>query len=192
MRVLLIVFGVVLCPLPFVVLGLLAREGRPEEFRPKHFVPRLVRYAPAVERLEPPFEATQIFVFKERRRLEVRSRDGRIRAYRVALGPNPVGHKEREGDGRTPEGSYVIDWKNPASAYYLSMRISYPNQDDINHAARLGVSPGGWIMIHGWHSYGWDSGPYFDWTAGCIAVKNGDMDEIWRTVSVGTPITIYP
>jgi murein L,D-transpeptidase YafK len=116
-----------------------------------------------------------------------------IRTYPVALGPNPSGHKIMEGDGRTPEGSYVLDWRNPNSRFYRSIHVSYPDQTDRLLAAQLGVSPGGMIMIHGEPNYlsfgGQASG---DWTEGCIAVSNAAMDEIWAHVGDGTPILINP
>lgn len=116
-----------------------------------------------------------------------------IRAYPVALGPSPSGHKIMEGDGRTPEGSYVLDWRNPNSRFYRSIHVSYPDQADRLLAAQLGVSPGGMIMIHGEPDYlRFDGRALGDWTEGCIAVSNGAMDEIWALVGDGTPILINP
>jgi murein L,D-transpeptidase YafK len=120
-----------------------------------------------------------------------------VREYRVNLGDNPNGHKERQGDERTPEGDYILDWRNPRSLYHKSIHISYPNPEDRRNAAAQGVDPGGMIMIHGRPSYidsprilaEYDSR---DWTNGCIAVKNAEMDEIWRAVRDGTPIRILP
>jgi len=112
-----------------------------------------------------------------------------LRSYRVALGREPVGHKEREGDGRTPEGRYTIDLRNPKSRYHLALRISYPNEADRARAREMGVDPGGDIMIHGLK----DGLPReHDWTQGCIAVTDGEMDEIWSLVPEGTPIVINP
>lgn len=117
------------------------------------------------------------------------SGDSVLRSYRVALGPNPVGHKQQEGDGRTPEGRYRIDWRNPKSRYHLSLHISYPNESDQRCAEEAGVSPGGDIMIHGQK----DGHPCEgDWTQGCIAIRNVEMDEVWRLVPDGTAIEIYP
>jgi len=112
-----------------------------------------------------------------------------LRQYRVALGRNPVGHKDREGDGRTPEGRYVIDRRNPNSRYHLSLRISYPNADDVARARAAGAEPGGDIMIHGLKDGERREG---DWTLGCIAVTDEEMDEIWGLVAEGTPIVIEP
>jgi len=133
--------------------------------------------------------ADQIIVNKSRREMLLLRGSSILRSYRVVLGREPLGHKEREGDGRTPEGSYVIDRRNPKSRYYLSLHISYPNAEDQAHAAELGVDPGGDIMIHGQK----DGQPREeDWTQGCIAVTDAEMDEIWSLVSDGTPIQINP
>jgi len=138
---------------------------------------------------------TSITVDKAARRLTLWHHRTEIRSYRIALGGNPVGHKQQEGDSRTPEGRYTIDARNPNSSFYLSLHISYPNRADTASARRRGVSPGSAIMIHG--SPGSLStvnalGFYPDWTAGCIAVSNSDIGEIFRAVRLGTPILIRP
>ncbi len=138
-------------------------------------------------------QADEIRVVKSERRLEL-MRDGQvIRSYPVSLGAAPEGHKSREGDERTPEGAYVIDWRNPNSIAHLSLHISYPNADDIARAQAQGVSPGGDIMIHG-IANGWGFlgtlHRMWDWTNGCIAVTNTEMREIWSLVPDGTPIVI--
>jgi murein L,D-transpeptidase YafK len=116
-----------------------------------------------------------------------------IRTYPIALGFNPVGHKIMEGDGRTPEGRYVLDWRNPNSRFHRSIHISYPEAADRLLAGKLGVSPGSMIMIHGEPNYLRFGGEtQEDWTEGCIAVANGAMDEIWAMVDDGTPILINP
>lgn len=118
-----------------------------------------------------------------------------IKSYRIALGGNPLGHKQQEGDSRTPEGRYIIDMKNPKSSFHLSLHISYPNRTDRLSARRRGVSPGGNIMIHGTPealSTVNALGMYVDWTAGCIAVSNVEIEELFRAVKVGTPILIRP
>jgi murein L,D-transpeptidase YafK len=114
-----------------------------------------------------------------------------VRQFRVALGSNPRGAKSREGDGRTPEGHYVVDFRNEQSQFHLALHISYPNADDRARAASEGVDPGGDIMIHGW---GRKLGQHRlrDWTDGCIAVTNAEMGVIWRLVPDGTPIEIVP
>lgn len=115
-------------------------------------------------------------------------------AFNVALGVSPRGHKEREGDGRTPEGEYYIDAARYDSDYHLALRISYPNAEDRARARALGVRPGGQIMIHGldpamaakWRERHW----VFNWTNGCIAVTNDEMEQLWNSVALGTPIEI--
>lgn len=117
-------------------------------------------------------------------------RDGRVwKSYPIGLGFTPRGHKRQQGDGRTPEGDYVLDWRNPQSSFYLSIHISYPNDRDRARAHSRGVSPGGDIFIHGRHN---PSTRKSDWTWGCIAVTDAAMDEIWAAVPNGTPITIRP
>lgn len=123
-------------------------------------------------------------------------RNGRtIRRYRVCLGSNPIGAKEREGDGKTPEGVYRIDSRSAASKYHRALHVSYPNAADRAHARRLHVSPGGAIMIHGmpnrWRALGFVIGQT-DWTAGCIAVSDDEIEEIWRLVPNGTIVEIRP
>lgn len=141
-------------------------------------------------------KAEIVVVIKSESKLLLRKGGKVIKKYRVALGGNPRGHKRREGDGRTPEGLYVLDYKNPNSEFYKSIHISYPNADDRKAARKRGVTPGGMIMIHG-QKNGGDRLPaktiqLFNWTDGCIAVTNSEMDEIWRAVEVNTPIRIKP
>ena len=127
--------------------------------------------------------------------MELVSKGKVLRSYAIALGANPVGHKQQQGDERTPEGSYVLDWRNPNSCCMRSLHISYPNAADKAAARQLGVDPGGMIMIHGQpNGFGWWSWlmQLFDWTNGCIAVTDEDMREIWDMVDVGTPIEINP
>lgn len=134
-------------------------------------------------------KADRIVVNKSRRELLLLRGDSLLRTYRVALGPEPAGHKVQEGDGRTPEGRYTIDWRNPRSQYHLSLHISYPSEADTRRAQELGVAPGGDIMIHGQK----DGVPReTDWTQGCIAVANEEMDEIWALVPDGTLVEINP
>lgn len=140
-------------------------------------------------------QADAVLVNKTERKLYL-LRSGQIyREYSIALGGNPVGHKQQEGDRRTPEGDYVLDWRNPNSGYHLSLHVSYPNAEDHARAAAQGVSPGGMIMLHGQRNgFGWFA-PVLqrrDWTNGCVALTNVAMQEVWRAVPNGTPIRILP
>ena len=139
--------------------------------------------------------ASKVLVRKSERRLYLMRGDEVLRTYRVALGLNPVGHKEREGDFRTPEGQYRLVKRNPRSDFFMSMKVSYPNPDDVARARRNGWAAGGSIMIHGLPNdprKGLDYYATRDWTDGCIAVTNADMIEIWMLVSDNTPIEIQP
>lgn len=140
-------------------------------------------------------DADMVVVYKAARVMYL-LRDGeRFRTYRIALGSRPRGDKIKEGDSRTPEGPYVIDWRNPDSDFHLSLHISYPTALDVAEADALGVAPGGDIMIHGLPN-GQDAAavghPFTDWTGGCIAVTNEEIEEIWGLVADGTPIFIFP
>lgn len=118
-----------------------------------------------------------------------------ISSYRIALGGNPVGPKTRQGDRRTPEGTYVIDSRNAQSHYHRSLHISYPDAADRERARKLGVSPGGDIFIHGLpNGYGAIGAAHrlHDWTDGCIAVTDQEIEEIWKLVDNGTPVEIRP
>ena len=136
-----------------------------------------------------------IHVQKNKRLMHVFCQKKLIKTYKISLGFNPKGHKIQEGDGKTPEGSYVICSKNPKSSYFLSLKISYPNEKDILHAKQKGVSAGGDIMIHGLGKYfGWLGRHHIkkDWTLGCIAVTNEEIKEIYDQILVGTKIQIDP
>jgi lipoprotein-anchoring transpeptidase ErfK/SrfK len=137
----------------------------------------------------------RILIEKQKRRLTLISKGEAIKTYKIALGGNPVGPKERQGDNKTPEGTYTIQSRNRHSKYHLSLSISYPNEEDKKRAKALGVSPGGDIMIHGIkNSLSWVGGLHAgtDWTEGCIAVTNKEMEEIARLVPNGTPVEIKP
>ena len=139
--------------------------------------------------------ATEVIVYKEERIMILMSGDREIARYDIVLGGNPEGHKQQEGDQRTPEGEYVLDYKKADSAYYKAIHISYPNERDKANAQKMGVNPGGFIMIHGQkNGFEWAEliAQQLDWTEGCIAVKNAEMDEIWEAVDAGTPIAIHP
>lgn len=151
---------------------------------------------PALPEIVPvPLHVDAVVVEKGKRRLVLLENGRPIRQYVVALGPNPVGPKTMEGDGRTPEGRYLIDWRNPNSRYHLALHVSYPSLDDLDRAAQRKVPPGGDIMIHGLPNdqafWGADHARW-DWTAGCIAVSNEEIEEIWSLVPDGTPIDIRP
>ncbi len=146
-----------------------------------------VRAAGYVQRIQP--RATQIVVSKKNRVMELMSGEETLRRYRVSLGFAPDGHKTKSGDGRTPEGQYWINRRNPRSDYYLSLGISYPNASDVARARAMGVNPGGDIFIHGGPRRSADRNKK-DWTAGCIAVSDAEIEEIWSLVPTGIPITI--
>jgi murein L,D-transpeptidase YafK len=135
----------------------------------------------------------RIVVDKSERRMDLMSGGAVVRSYEIALGSAPVGDKRQEGDGKTPEGSYLIEGRNPKSAFHRSLKISYPDATDRAEAAARGVSPGGDIFIHGAPNWWLLPGqPPGDWTRGCIAVTKVEIDEIWRLVPDGTPVEIRP
>ncbi|MEC7377931.1 MAG: L,D-transpeptidase family protein [Pseudomonadota bacterium] len=138
---------------------------------------------------------SEVVVRKGERRLYLMDGDAVVSSYRISLGDNPEGHKLYEGDERTPEGNYTLDWRNAESDFYKSIHISYPSERDRELASAWGLDPGGSIMIHGLPNDAGDMAFAFaglDWTDGCIAVTNEEMDEIWALVSNGTPISILP
>jgi hypothetical protein len=139
--------------------------------------------------------AERIVVEKGNRRLLLLRGADVIATYPVRLGLNPYGHKQREGDFRTPEGTYHLSRRNPQSQFYLSLEVSYPNAADRERARESGVRPGGLIMIHGQPNVPRKSPEYYannDWTDGCIAVSNADMLDIWQRTRLGTTIEIRP
>ena len=137
----------------------------------------------------------KVLVLKSEHRLHLLNRGEVVKTYRISLGKQPKGPKVREGDQRTPEGFYWIDWRKPSSRYNLAMHISYPNARDLAEAKARNVKPGGMILIHGtplsqeypeWYFH------TLDWTEGCIAMTNNDMREVWNLVKDGTMIEIRP
>lgn len=139
--------------------------------------------------------ADSIVVEKARRTLTLYSGGYAVRTYRVALGKQPAGDKVVRGDGKTPEGLYHVDFKNPQSKYHMALHISYPDVAHARRAAALGASPGGDIMIHGLPAAYAKLGPEqadYDWTEGCIAVTDQEIEEIWHAVPPGAPIEIKP
>ncbi len=139
--------------------------------------------------------ADRVLVRKSERRLYLMRGSDVLRAYHIALGLNPDGHKERAGDFRTPEGSYKLTRRNTRSDFFLSIQVNYPNTHDVSKARRNGWQPGGSIMIHGLPNDPRHAPDYYasqDWTDGCIAVTNADMVEIWMMTSENVPIVIEP
>ena len=140
-------------------------------------------------------KADRVVVIKSQRILTLMTQGKVLKSYKVALGGNPIGPKVERGDHKTPEGNYVLDRRNAKSRFYRSIHISYPDEKDRAHAAKLGVSPGGDVFIHGLpNGFGWLGRIHLerDWTDGCIAVTDEEMDEIWQAVPDGTPIEIKP
>lgn len=162
--------------------------------------PRPAKYLDQTAELTPPnapvgMKADRVVVLKSERRMALMHGDRVLDVFHVALGRYAKGHKIKEGDQRTPEGSYVLEEKLSKSKFYKALLISYPNANDVARARYLGLRPGGKIEIHGLPD-GWTARqlnhPSFDWTDGCIAVTNREMDRIWARVDAGTPIEIYP
>ena len=146
--------------------------------------------APQPERL-----VDKVVVKKSENKMLLVKKGKPIKTYNIALGANPVGHKVQEGDSRTPEGIYLLNYKNTKSKFYKSINIDYPNEQDIARAKRRGINPGDDIVIHGLpNELGNVTGPIepLNWTDGCIGVRNHEMDEIWELVSLDTPIEILP
>ena len=147
----------------------------------------------APSRADSPAKADAVLVYKSERLLMLLRAGEIIGHFPIALGRNPIGPKTHEGDARTPEGRYYLDWRNADSRFYRSIHISYPAPRDLAHAHRSGAPPGGMVMIHGlpndpiFAQLAWD-----DWTDGCIAVANDAMDAIWNAVDDGTVIVIRP
>ena len=137
----------------------------------------------------------RVVVLKKEHVLQLLSQGKVVKTYKVALGGDPVGPKTRQGDHKTPEGTYVLDFRNAHSQFYKSIHISYPNERERAAARRKGVSPGGDVFVHGLpNGYGSIGAAHRlkDWTDGCIAVTDKEIDEIWNAVTDGTPIEIQP
>lgn len=147
------------------------------------------------EKLKPNTKIDKIIVYKSDNRMYVYSKGKLQKVYKISIGRNSIGKKEVEGDKKTPEGKYIINDKNPNSSYYKNLGISYPNQDNLSHAKRLGKSAGGEIKIHGLRNYFGCIGKFhrlFNWTLGCIALTNWEMEELYQAVEIGTEIEIKP
>jgi murein L,D-transpeptidase YafK len=139
--------------------------------------------------------ADLVVIHKAARRLDLYENGSLLKSYAVSLGRHPIGPKQRQGDGRTPEGQYRIDYRNPNSAFYRALHISYPNDADIAAARAHGADPGGLVMIHGMRNgLGWIGRLHLavNWTNGCVAVTDREMDEIWRAVPDGAKVIIKP
>ena len=198
-RLLSLVLVCVLLALGGGIAWVLMHEPSAEGFASASELQRALPLPPEVEypqgALTPALQFDKLEIKKGERRLLAYNKGTVVRVYAIALGADPLGHKERQGDNKTPEGRYTINDKNPNSAYYKNLGISYPNASDKARAKQLGVSPGGDIKIHG-------LAPHFaavgiahrmtDWTFGCIAVANEEMEELYQRVAVGTPIEIFP
>ncbi|MBP7850514.1 MAG: L,D-transpeptidase family protein [Lentimicrobiaceae bacterium] len=136
-----------------------------------------------------------IIIYKSKRQLLVYSNEQLLKTYRISLGRQPIGGKEFEGDKKTPEGNYYINAKNPYSGYHKNLGISYPDKEDIEYAKRYGKQAGGDVKIHGLRNKTGFIGKFhrwYDWTLGCIAVTNEEMDELYRAVNIRTRIEIKP
>jgi murein L,D-transpeptidase YafK len=145
--------------------------------------------------LDPTLRADRVVLHKSARELVLLRQGLELKRYAVSLGGNPLGHKQREGDERTPEGQYVLDYRNPKSSFYRSLHISYPNAADKNRAKQAGYDPGGMVMIHGLRrDLGWLGRLHriTNWTNGCVAVTNLEMDELWGAIQDGTPMDLVP
>jgi len=146
------------------------------------------------KKLPPGKTISCLVVYKSRRKMEAWSGNELLKTYTISLGKDPIGHKQFEGDCKTPEGIYHIYGRNPNSAFYKNLGISYPNPDDSAHAEKLGKSPGGDIKIHGLRNgrgYRGKLHRWKDWTAGCIAVTNNEMEELYGAVEDGAVIEIF-
>lgn len=156
---------------------------------------RLYSYGIEVTPLKNLLAADLVVVEKNLRTLDLIKNNKVYRTFKIRLGSNPIGHKQQEGDERTPEGEYVLEHKSNESKYYRSIFISYPNKSDMLNAQKIKVNPGGNIMIHGQPNYfgwAWRILSLWNWTNGSIALNNQDMDEIWELVDDGTSIIIKP
>jgi len=145
--------------------------------------------------LNPSARADRVVVHKAERRLDLLSQGSILKSYRISLGGAPSGPKQREGDHRTPEGLYTLDYRKADSSFHKALHISYPSPADRAAAASAGRAPGGLVMIHGLpNGQGWLGRLHlaYDWTDGCVAVTNREIEEIWRAVPDGAPIELRP
>jgi murein L,D-transpeptidase YafK len=183
-------------------LLLLSRQGEPMRWKitPVRALPALFFAFGLFSTTAAPQAATQphidsILILKKDHLLELLANGKAVRTYKVALGQGGLAPKRKQGDGLTPEGQYVIDQRNASSHYHKALHVSYPDAKDRRRAAQMGVSPGGDIMIHGLPNGRGAIGSahrLYDWTLGCIAVTDEEIDSIWELVPVGTPVEIRP
>jgi murein L,D-transpeptidase YafK len=158
-------------------------------------VTALVYYFLPEEKLPPNKKVDKLVVIKSKRIMEAYSNGELLKRYKISIGQVPVGDKQWEGDKKTPEGRYIINGKNPNSGFHKNLGISYPNAADVAAAKLKGVSPGGEVKIHGLKNGIGFIGKFhriLNWTAGCIAVTDEEMDELYAHVEIGTPIVINP
>ena len=178
-------------PLPAAAFSLFSWKSAPAAPSAKDLGTHSAPEANATVRQSGSGKVDRIVVKKAERRLYLMRGNEPFRIYKIALGYQPQGHKRYQGDGRTPEGRYRLDWRSAASQYYKALHISYPSPEDLIRARSRGHDPGGMIMIHGQpRRRGAEKSG--DWTFGCIAVSNLAIDEIWTYTDVGTPIEILP
>lgn len=184
--------------IPFFVAMAASPLGQAMSFMPDFLTKKEARDVTPNERKEyDRLFADRVVVKKAERKLYLVQGDKPFRSYAISLGTNPAGHKERQGDGRTPEGRYYLDWRNSKSKFRKSLHVSYPSEGDRLLAGRQGVDPGGMIMIHGQprpnrYRELQEIISKEDWTQGCIAVSDYAIDEIWKYTADGTPIEILP
>ncbi len=174
-----------------LIFGYIIVKKLEAEMKRRAFISSMLCTSALVACQRPQPKVDLIVVEKGKRRMTTYRNKKPYKIYNIGLGWAPVGHKQFEGDGRTPEGRYYIWTKNPRSSFHLSLGISYPNSQDVMNARRYGMSPGGDIFIHG-ESRNPNDWKRRDWTAGCIAVKNSEIEELYREVGVGTVIDIRP
>ena len=155
----------------------------------------LIFYFKPFKHLDHSVSIDKIVIIKHKRKLDLISNNQIVKTYKISLGRVPKGKKEFEGDKKTPEGLYFINDKNPNSNYHKNLGISYPNEQDIKNAEAVGKSPGGLIKIHGIkNGYGWIGRFHllFDWTMGCIALTDREIDELYENIAIGTAVEIKP
>ena len=159
------------------------------------FLALIVYYFYPDDKLPSDIKIDKLIVLKSKREMYAFTNGKLIKTYKISLGRNPIGDKKYEGDKKTPEGLYYINDKNSNSGYHKNLGISYPNENDIEEAKQIGKPPGGEIKIHGLRNKTGFIGKFhrwYDWTLGCIAVTNNEIDELYNVVNIGTPIEIRP